>query len=151
MGRAIVCLLSGVILLLLAACGTIGPNSAPPHLDYTPGPPVIVTDETYTTATFSVRYPQGWRVITAAAFSTPWVVFITPDETALIALAGDVADTEVVPSNTPENELRRREQAITLANGETLTAVLVAPDQDWETLAAIFERVIGSARSQIED
>jgi hypothetical protein len=131
------------ITVALSACGRLAPANTPPHLDYTPGPAAVITDETYDAGAFSVRYPLGWQVITPAAFSTPWVVFVNPEDTALIVLALDIADTRVTPSNE-ENELDRREETLQLDNGETLFAVLVAPREKWEDYEVIFERVVAS-------
>jgi hypothetical protein len=132
------------IMMLLSACAALAPTNTPPHLDYTPGPPVVITDQTYDAGPFSLRYPPGWRVITAAAFSTPWVVLITPDETALIVLALDEQDTEVVPANTAASDLRRLDQVLPLSTGQSLYAVLIAPQSEWQTFMPIFDRVTTS-------
>jgi hypothetical protein len=132
------------VTIVLSACATLAPANTPPHLDYTPGPPVVITDQTYDAGPFSVRYPRGWRVITAAAFSTPWVAFTTPDETALIVLALDAQDTEVTPANTPEDELRRLDQDLMLNANQPLYAALIAPQSEWDTYAPIFDRVTAS-------
>ena len=130
--------------IALSACGRLAPANTPPQLDYTPGPAAVITDETYDAGAFSVRYPLGWQVITPAAFSTPWVVFVTPDDTALIVLAMDNADTQVTPGNTAEADLDRLEETLELDNGETLYVVLVAPRGEWEDYAAIFEQVVAT-------
>jgi hypothetical protein len=132
------------VMMVLSACAALAPANTPPHLDYTPGPPVVITDQTYDAGPFSVRYPRGWRVITAAAFSTPWVVFTTPDETALIVLALDERDTEVAPANTPVDELRRQDQIVLLNPNQPLYAALIAPQNEWDTYTPIFDRVTAS-------
>lgn len=130
----------------MAACSTAAPARTPPHLDYTPGPAVIVTEDTYHAGAFSVQYPRGWRVITPAAFSVPWVVFVTPDETALVALALVAQDTDVQPANTPAESLRRLEQMLVLETGVQVHAALVAPHDSWMTYLPVFERMVASVR-----
>ena len=132
------------LMAALSGCAAIAPAHPPPHLDYTPGPPIVITDQTYDAGPFSLRYPPGWRVITAAAFSTPWVVLTTPDETALIVLALDKQDTEVIPANTPEDERRRLDQVLTLGTDQPLYAVLIAPQSEWERYLPIFDHVTAS-------
>ena len=131
-------------MLALSACGALAPAHPPPHLVYTPGPPVVVGDSVYEGGAFAVRYPRGWRVITAAAFSTPWVVFTTSDETALIVLALDPQDTQVVPANTPPDDLRRLERIIALENDSSLLAVLIAPRQQWNDFLPVFNHMVAS-------
>lgn len=138
-------------LIGLSACAAIAPANTPPHLDYTPGPAIVITDQTYNAGPFFLRYPQGWRVITAAAFSTPWVVLTTPDETTLIALALDRQDTRVVPANTPEGDLRRQVRVLSLDSDQLLYAALVAPRNEWETYTPVFDRVIATVATQQDD
>ena len=132
------------LMLVLSACAAIAPADTPPHLDYTPGPPVVITDQTYDAGPFFLRYPQGWRVITAAAFSTPWVVLTTPDETALVVLALNKQDARVVPANPQEDKLRRLVQVLTLSTGQPLYTVLIAPQSEWEAFMPVFDRVTAS-------
>jgi len=125
--------------MLISGCGTIAPATIPPQLNYTPGPSVIVTDDSYDAGIFFARYPFGWRVITPAAFSTPWVVFTTRDETALIVLALDRGDTQVPPPpNIPADQLCREEQSVPMKDADTLTAALVAPCAEWDSYITIF-------------
>jgi hypothetical protein len=125
-----------IVLLLMAGCV---PAETRIDLDATPGPPVVITEDRYTTTAFSVTYPTAWRVVTSPTFAAPWVVFVRPDEAALIALAvegDDIAD--LLPESG--DELRDETRAV----GAGLTARLVAPADDWDAALATFERVIGS-------
>jgi hypothetical protein len=85
-----------LVLVLLVGCGQIAPMDTPPQLSATPGPPVVITADRYTTTAFSVWHPAGWRAVTSASFAEPSVVFISPDETAVIAVAVDGDDIAAV-------------------------------------------------------
>lgn len=131
--------------VVLVACGSIVPATEPAQLHYTPGPPVVISDATYTSESFSVGYPSDWTVVTSAAFSDTWVVFISPDETAAIVLAIDPDDTKITPPITAEDTPLQRETAtIQLSGGQAVTAALVAPTMDFDDLALIFEGIIAS-------
>ena len=137
--------LIGVLVIVIAACGRLAPADLPPQLEYTPGPFVIVTDQTYDAGVFTVRYPLGWQVITPATFNTPWVVFQSPDETAVIVLALDVDDTQVTPENIEQAELQRETTQIVL-DEDTVFVVLVAPRAEWGDNLALFETVSNSVQ-----
>jgi hypothetical protein len=135
-------------ILLLAGCGQLVPAITPAQLSYTPGPPVVITDDTYESSLFRLRYPRGWRAITSAAFSEPWVVFASPDEKALIVVAVNPDDTQISPGAASENdELQRAERTIPLEDNSHLTAALVAPRDSWDSHIAAFERVVESVRT----
>jgi len=57
--------------IALAGCGSIAPMERPPILEATPGPAVVITENTYTSTAFSVWYPPGWLATSSAAFSAP--------------------------------------------------------------------------------
>ncbi len=136
------------LLLLTAACGQLVPVETPPQLEYTPGPPVIVTRSTYDAGPFFVEYPVGWRVITPAAFSTPWVVFMIEDQTALVVLALDLDDTDVVPPNTSEDNLRRVRETVVLNEHLSIHALLAVPRAEQERYIPLFEQILASLKPQ---
>jgi hypothetical protein len=114
----------------------------------------MVTETEYHGELFQARYPPGWQVVTSAAFSDLWVIFVSPDETAVIVLATDPEDTEITPPGAPV-QIRRVEEIIELGNtsdrdpdeglhGPELIAVLVAPQETWEAHYAAFHRVLAS-------
>lgn len=72
--------------LLVVVCGCI-PVRTPPQLAYTPGAPVVVTDETVEFNGIRIPYPPGWRVLTPAASSPPQVIFAAPGADALLLIA----------------------------------------------------------------
>jgi hypothetical protein len=147
--RNALCCCAGAV-MLLAACGPIVPARTPPQLAHTPGPAVIVTETEYRGELFQARYPPGWQVVTSAAFSDVWVIFISPDETAVIVLATDPEDAEITPPAAPER-IRRVEETIELGNGSghdpddfEVIAVLVAPQETWEAHHVAFQRVLAT-------
>lgn len=131
-----------LVVLLIGACGSIVPATTPPQLDDTPGPPVVVTWDTYTAVEFSVQYPPDWTVVTSPAFSPTWVVFTSPDQQAVIVLALNPDDTQVTPPVAAESPLQREEVTVTLADETMLTAALIAPSGEWEGLLSNFTRLI---------
>ena len=135
---------AGVALaILLAGCGTLVPAQVPPQLTHTPGPPVIVTDNEVRLTAFQARYPRGWQVITGPALGDPWVIFVNPDQTALIVLATNPADTEVSPPAAGDN-VCRLQQSVQLGGSppQTISAALAADsncDNHLPTFAHILE------------
>lgn len=140
------CVFLALIILCAAACGPIVPATTPPQLNHTPGAPVIVTWDTYTASEFSAHYPSGWTVITSPAFSTTWVVFTSPDEQAVIVLALDPNDTQVMPPQESDRSLQRESVEIPLNDGRTLTAVLAAPSDKGQVFRPVFEQMIASVQ-----
>ncbi|GAB4522847.1 MAG: hypothetical protein OHK0046_35960 [Anaerolineae bacterium] len=132
-------------LLLLAACGQVIPATVPAQLTHTPGPAVIITQDTVMSQHFRANYPPEWQVITSAAFSSPWVVFTAPEGGAVIVLALDAADTELrPPAAMPEDALRRDARA--LLDG-TVTAAVITTEAAWEEAQAAFALVVDSVRT----
>ncbi|MBZ0295630.1 MAG: hypothetical protein K8L99_23940 [Anaerolineae bacterium] len=124
--------------LLVAACI---PVAEPTQLNDTPGPPVVVNDQIYRSAAFTVQYPAGWRVITSAAGDVPAVIFAAPDEVALIYV-GAGSDPTQLP-DLPGNP-RRDSRMIVLDNGQAITAALIAQESNWEAALPLFEQVAAS-------
>ncbi len=128
-----------MVLLVLAACV---PARTPPQLDATPGPSFTVTAETYTNIAFTVARPPGWRVISSGADAPPGVIFVAPDDTALIQLTtGPLDDTPP----RPETDLPLRTETTTIALADaTLTAYFAGPGADWDTLQSAWDLVLVS-------
>lgn len=131
-----------VVGLVLSACTALAPAQTPPQLDNTPGPPVVVTWNTYAAPEFSTFYPAGWTVITSPATSQRWVVFISPDEQAVMVLALNRDDTQVTPPVQGDSAPRRAERTVVLSGGQTLHAALIAPPENWDSLWQLFERMV---------
>ena len=89
--------LTSISLAILAACGQLAPAVVPAQLSQTPGPPITVSNGVYHSTGFEVKMPVGWQIISSPAYSQPWVVFLSPEEDAVIVVAQDETDTNVVP------------------------------------------------------
>lgn len=75
------------IFLLLVGCGPIVPATTPPQLANTPGASIRITSDRVQTESFSVRYPDGWRVVKISPAVAPLrLVFVAPDDAQIIEL-----------------------------------------------------------------
>jgi hypothetical protein len=130
-----------ILLLLLSACI---PARTPVQLEYTPGPAVQVMDSTYDAGTFEVAYPDGWRVVTSAAGSPVSVLFVAPENDALIMVGEGLTEAPAPAGYTGDLRSERRE--VTLEDGTMIVAVLNAPPENWDVRLALFEGVAESIR-----
>ena len=129
-----------VCCVLLAACI---PAKVPSNLDDTPGPAVVVSDHTFENSQFTVRYPDGWRVVTSEAQAPPSVIFVAPDDVATIQLM--VGPLENANFNDPKVQVDVR--SVTLDGDLQITAILSAPPALWDKYVVQFERVLGSIKA----
>jgi len=129
------------MLLMLAACV---PATVPPQLNATPGAAVVVTDGRYDAGAFSALRPDGWRVVTSAADAPPSVIFVAPDDTALIMLTTGVIGEPPRPTALTDTPLRDRLERVTLVDGQTLTVYATAPAAEWKHVRAQTDAVITS-------
>lgn len=128
--------------LLLAACGSIIPATTPPQLDYTPGPGIVVSDNSVQTPAFSLRYPEGWRVVTGQAGLPPSVVLVAPDETSTISIINGV-----LPEETNEaDSLQSLRRPLTLSSGVEVSIIGRAPADTWTSFLPTFEAVATSIK-----
>jgi hypothetical protein len=134
-----------MLALLLAGCGSLVPARVPPQLTHTPGPPVIVTDHEVRTVAFRAQYPRGWQVITGPAFADPWVIFLNPDQTALIVLALDPADTAVNPPGAGA-DVCRLDDTIHLAESQQIIVAVLAADGTCDPYVPVYRRMVDSLR-----
>lgn len=126
------------VLIVLAGCV---PAVLPPQFSQTPGPPVQVTHERYETSVFSVERPAGWRVVTSAANDPASVIFVSPDDTALILVAVDHPEDPPRPSVEPGQRLRDR-----IIEVDGLVVFGIAPEADWTNFQSILEQTAESIR-----
>lgn len=138
-----------VLVLLLAGCGSLVPAQVPPQLTHTPGPPVIVTDNEVRTVAFRAQYPRGWQVVTGPAFADPWMIFLNPDQTALIVLALDPADTDVSPPAAGD-DVCRLDDAIHLSESRQMVVAVLVADGTCEPYVPVYRRVVESLRPGID-
>ncbi len=128
------------MLILFAGCV---PARVPENLDDTPGPAVVVTDRLFENSVFTVRYPQGWRIVTGEAGAPPSVIFVAPDEQTTIRLQVGDFNGSFNPPDGFQIDLRQLDDI----GGESISAVLTAPTAEWEGYLAIFERVLASVQA----
>ncbi len=132
------------LMTVLAACV---PARTPPQLDATPGPVFTVTDNHYTNSAFTVTRPPGWRVISSGADAPPGVIFVAPDDTALIQVT--TGPTDDTPQPETDLELRTETATVPLAD-TTVRAYLVGPADNWDALLREWETVLGSVRLPLD-
>ena len=128
--------------LVLAGCVQA---TTPPQLAYTPGVPVVIANGHYESAAFSVRVPDGWRVITPAADAPPSVIFVSPDDTALMLISSTPIGEPPRPNVENDVPLQTAVREVDV-NGTTVYVFFAAPDVDgqWDTMQPLFEHVIAS-------
>jgi hypothetical protein len=132
------------MVMLNTACGKLAPATVPAQLANTPGPPVTITYNVYESTAFQLEYPSNWQTVVSPAFSLPWVVFSSPDGTALIVVAVDPDNTDVTPPVQSETDLRREQQIITFDDGTTVYTVVVAPEATWDEIYPRYERALAT-------
>jgi hypothetical protein len=128
------------LLLVVSACI---PAQTPPILDATPAAGVSVTDDSYRSEAFSLRYPSGWRVITSQAGAPPSVTLVAPGDCALIVVSSTPIEAPPTSSACAEQDIETISRTITLASGEIALAGS-APAAEWEPFLAAFEQVAAS-------
>jgi hypothetical protein len=130
------------ILFALVMTGCV-PATVPSQLIATPGRAVIITEQQFDAGIFRVRYPPGWRVITGAATNPASVIFVSPDNMAIIQVATDAIEAPMPQTDEP---IRADKRQIKLDNGLTVTAILNAPENTWERFVLLFDQTIESVR-----
>jgi hypothetical protein len=130
-----------LFLLVGAACV---PATTPPQLGFTPGAPVVVTAGRIETEQFSVMRPDGWRVITSAADAPLTVIFVSPDDDALILLSTAGIGQPPSPTNIEPNTTLHDATEQVYINDLTVSVYTVAPSAQWDAIAEITQRVVGS-------
>ncbi|MDX1991129.1 MAG: hypothetical protein SF029_01985 [bacterium] len=140
------CLLSALI-CLLAGCGRLAPPATPAQLEQTAGAPVTLTGAEFSSTAFQLHYPSDWSVITGPASAPPWVVFVSPDESAMIAVSAEMLDSVPQPPQREGPALRTEERMIEMRDGRVVYAWLVAPEPAWAESFRLFEQVVGSLES----
>jgi hypothetical protein len=125
--------------LLFISCT---PAATPDHLNFTPGSPVVVTQNTYAIEGFSLQYPDGWRIVTGPAEASQTVTFVSPDNCSIIVVAA--GNTEPFTSSDCANmEFQTTRREITL-NEQIVTIAGSAPTAQWRAFLPQFERVVAS-------
>jgi predicted phage tail protein len=120
------------------------PAHEPDNLRNTPGPSVVIDNNTYSGAIFSASVPAGWRVITGEAQAPQSVIFVAPDGKTLIRLIEGKVDEAAVTVANQRNEIA----PVTLANSTLVTAVFSSPYSTWASYYPAFEQVRDSLSSR---
>jgi hypothetical protein len=82
-------------------------------------------------------------VITGAATNPASVIFVSPDNMAIIQVATDAIEAPMPQTDEP---IRADKRQIKLDNGLTVTAILNAPENTWERFVLLFDQTIESVR-----
>ena len=143
----ILCILCvSVLSIFVSACGELAPVTPAPQLAWTPGPPVIVTDDFIQTAAFTLHYPRGWRVITGEAAAPVSIIIVAPDDTRIMQFSAAPIDPDTAPPPIlpPETPAQTDFRSVTLPDGVTVYAYASAASDDWEAFLPIFEGATAS-------
>lgn len=125
-------------LLLISACT---PAEVPPQLTQTAGPAFTVAEGIYRNDHWQAAYPDGWRVISAAASDRIGVIFVAPDDCTLILLS----EAESVPPQPPGcSDETVSEAEIITAGDHTVYVTWVAESARADTVRSTIERVLES-------
>jgi hypothetical protein len=137
-----------IILIALTFCLAFAacmPAEAPEQLRFTPGAPVVVTENTFRAERFTLRYPDGWRIVTGPAEAPQFATFVSPDNCAIILVAVGSAEPITSP-DCADADFQTERREITL-DTLTLTIAGSAPSAQWETFEREYERLANSVQS----
>jgi hypothetical protein len=131
------------VILVLAACA---PAATPASVHFTPGPAVVVSDNTFAAEDYALHYPAGWRIVTGQADAPQTTTFVSPDNCAIILVSGDSIEP-ITSRDCADVEFESVRQAVTL---ETLTLTVAgsAPSDQWAAFLPQFERLIASVQAR---
>ncbi len=123
------------VLSATAACGSLAPIEAPPHIGSAPGAAVVVTDKAFDAGLFRLEYPRDWTVVKASPANERGmrVVFVAPD-------GGAVWLTQVDSIGSPD------EDHLILPNGVALLASIEAAEAPSASFAAQARQLLASIR-----
>lgn len=120
------------------------PAATPEQLHFTPGAPIVVTPNTFATDAFSLRYPDGWRIVTGPAEAPQVATFVSPDNCAIILVA--IGSTQPITSpDCPDTDFQSTSREITLGTLH-ITIAGSAPAAQWETFEHDFEQLASSVQ-----
>ena len=133
---------AGLVMLMLVAAACV-PAQTPPQLAFTPGEPLVITDQQLDFGSFRLTYPTGWRVITGAAEASPALLLAAPDDAALISISPH-EQTTPPPFNTLPVDLQvATQQQIDIA-GIKVTFWLVTDQTRESEFRLILQQIIAS-------
>lgn len=119
------------------------PAQTPPILDATPGAGAVITADTYRSASFSLRYPSGWRVITSQAGASHGVTLVAPGDCALILVSSAPIEQPLTSPACAEPDIQTITRSVALENGEIGLAGS-APAAEWQQFLSAFNALAAS-------
>lgn len=133
-----------ISLIILCICAACIPAKTPPQLAFTPGAPVIVTDQIYQYETYQVAYPVGWRVITSAAETPGSVTFAAPDNQGLIFISPMPIHQPPALPDVPVERLQTETRVHIVNNDNMLYIALVVDEAFYNVLYPVFESILAT-------
>jgi hypothetical protein len=133
-GLSLLIFVAFIYCFAITACS---PAEVPEHLQFTPGAPIVVTQNTFATDDFSLRYPDGWRIVTGPADAPQVSTFVSPDNCAIILVAIGSAQPVTSP-DCLDAVFQTTRREITLDNLR-LTVAGSAPDTQWDKFESTFD------------
>ena len=131
--------LAGLLLLLLAACGSLVPATVPPQLAFTPGPPISFEDNVVVLDNWRVPVPPDWTVVkNSTAEEALRVVLVSPDKSLLITAGLSPLDA---PETDTEGRMILLEEKLT-QEGTTLYLLGQALPEHGDTLEVVWEEIL---------
>lgn len=126
--------------LLAVGCSSPIPATTPPQIQHTMGAIVRVDDNFFHAPEFTVRYPQGWRIVKLNPDIEPLrLAMISPDNTLYI-----IMDTQPIkPEDYPTEGAFTTQTTRPLAWG-TLHIMGIAPPEVWSTFELTLEYVLAT-------
>jgi hypothetical protein len=139
--RSVISFKLSVVSLMLACLWACTPVEKPPQLTFTPGAPFVVTGETFDAGVFRANYPTGWRVISGQASTPTTVIFVAPNNAALIMLS--LSPIDAPPAIDTSVEMRSTTQAVAL-DARSIAVYGTAPVSEWDSFSQTLEAVLAS-------
>ena len=108
---------------------------------------VIMTETHYQNHMFSVRRPNGWRVITTPHTSAQGVIFSAADDRALVYITLPQWHEALRPANiSSDSQLRQLKQEVQI-NHIVLTVYAAASVTDWPQIEMLLAQIIASLKT----
>ena len=92
--------------LLTSACQSLVPATSPLQLDFTPSPPITITDSQIEGDWFSLDYPDNWRVITNIASEPLHLILVSPDDSLVIHVEDGRSGCRIQENATDSDKIR---------------------------------------------
>jgi len=131
------------VILLFAACI---PASPPENINATPGESAVITGNSYQNDLFSLKYPEGWRVITSPAGAAPSVTFVAPGNCALIIVSSAKITESITSPSCDQPDIKTTTQDVTVGS-QQIDIAGSAPSAEWDGFVRTLDSVAGSLKA----